>query len=157
MKGQLVKDLGFIGDTKQCEAILNGIYSILHEVDPYTAEYIKALAKLASIINASKLVILTATFIEGWKKIREMTSARLSGIHFGHLKVYAILEELADLEATICYIPYATRYSPEEWRLGINIMIEKKGKSNLVTDLRTINLIKVDFNYANKVIAREIL
>ena len=157
MIGQLVKDLGFIGDTKQCEAILNGIYSILHEVDSYTAEYIKALAKLSSIINAPKLVISIVTFIEGWKKIKERTSAGLSGIYFGFLKAYAMSEELVDFEATVCYIPYATGYSPEEWRSGINTMIEKKGKGNLVTDLRTINLIEADFNYVNKVIAREIL
>ena len=36
-------------------------------------------------------------------------------------------------------------------------MIKKKGKGNLVEDLKMINPIKVDFNYANKVITKEIL
>ena len=36
-------------------------------------------------------------------------------------------------------------------------MIEKKGKSNWVGDLRTINLMEVDFNFNNKVIAKELL
>jgi len=99
---------------EQCEAILNGTYSILNEIDPYTAEYIKALAKISNIINAPKPVISIATFIEGWKKMKERTSARLSGIYFGYLKAYAMLEELADFKATVCHIPYTTGYSPEE-------------------------------------------
>ena len=36
-------------------------------------------------------------------------------------------------------------------------MIEKKGKGNQVEDLRTINLIEVDFNFNNKVMAEELL
>ena len=36
-------------------------------------------------------------------------------------------------------------------------MIEKKGKGNQVGDLRTINLIKVNFNFNNKVMAKELL
>jgi len=114
MTGQLVKDLEFIGDTEHCKAILNGTYSIPNNVDSYTAEYIKALAKPSNIINAPKLVISIVTFIEGWKKMKERTSTGLSGIYFEHLKAYAMLEELADFKATICHIPYATRYSSEE-------------------------------------------
>ena len=33
-------------------------------------------------------------------------------------------------------------------------MIEKKGKGNLVKDLKIINLMEADFNFNNKVIAR---
>jgi hypothetical protein len=36
-------------------------------------------------------------------------------------------------------------------------MIEKKGKGNRVGDLRIINLMEVDFNFNNKVIAKELL
>ena len=37
----------------------------------------------------------------------------------------------------------------------INIMIEKKEKGDNVKDLRIINLMEVDFNYSNKLLARE--
>ena len=36
-------------------------------------------------------------------------------------------------------------------------MIEKKGKGCKVTDLKTINLIEIDFNFNNKIMARNIL
>ena len=36
-------------------------------------------------------------------------------------------------------------------------MIKKKGKGYKVTDVRTINLIEVNFNFNNKIIARNIL
>ena len=36
-------------------------------------------------------------------------------------------------------------------------MIEKKGKGNRVGDLRIINLMEADFNFNNKMIAKDIL
>ena len=36
-------------------------------------------------------------------------------------------------------------------------MIEKRGKGNLVSNLRTINLMEVDFNFNNKVISRALM
>ena len=36
-------------------------------------------------------------------------------------------------------------------------MIKKKSKGCIVSDLRTINLIEVDFNFNNKIIARDVL
>ena len=36
-------------------------------------------------------------------------------------------------------------------------MIEKKGKGNLVKDLRIINLIEADFNFNNKIMARMVM
>ena len=36
-------------------------------------------------------------------------------------------------------------------------MIKKKGKGNLIRDLRTINLMEANFNFINKVMARLIM
>ena len=55
------------------------------------------------------------------------------------------------------YIPFCTSYSPQDWKISINTIIKKKGKGNLVKDLRTINLIEADFNFNNKVIARIVM
>ena len=89
--------------------------------------------------------------------MKERTSTGISGIHFGYLKACALEDELVDFEAVIYHIPCATGYSLQEWRQGINTIIEKKGKENQIKDLRTINLIEANFNYSNKVIAKEVL
>ena len=64
---------------------------------------------------------------------------------------------LSNFKATISHILYSTSYSPEDWKIVINMMIEKKGKSNKVGDIRTINLIEADFNYNNKKMAKDLL
>jgi hypothetical protein len=46
--------------------------------------------------------------------MKERTSVGILGMHFGHFKVCALLEELADFEATIYHIPYAIGYSSED-------------------------------------------
>ena len=89
--------------------------------------------------------------------MKEAILASLSGIHFRYMKTYSQSQALLDFEATIYHIPYRTGYSPKDWRVLINTMIEKKGKGNRVRDLRTINLIEVDFNFNNKIIAKELL
>ena len=66
-------------------------------------------------------------------------------------------QSLANFKATICHIPYATEYSPHEWQVSINTMIKKKGKECMVPNLQTINLMEVDFNFNNKIMARDML
>ena len=157
MQGILIEDLKFLGDTEKCKDILRGEYKLPKDLDLYTVAYIKELKKLDLITNTPKAIILAEIFKQGQRQMKEHTSARILGIYFGYLKVCALEDELVDFEATICYIPYATDYSPQEWRQGINAIIEKKGKGNWVQNLRMINLIEADFNYSNKVIAKEIL
>ena len=89
--------------------------------------------------------------------MKEQISVGLSGIHFGHIKACAQRQSLLDFEATIYYIPYATSYLPTEQQKSINTIITKKGKECMVSDLRTINLIEVDFNFNNKIMAQDIL
>lgn len=56
----------------------------------------------------------------------------------------------------MCHIPYATGYSLDEWKTSLNNMIEKKNKGNLVSDLRTINLMEADFNFNNHVMGKQV-
>ena len=85
--------------------------------------------------------------------MKEQTSASLSGIHFRYMKVCTKRKSLADFKAAICYIPYTTRYLPVKWHKSINTMILKKGKGYIVSDLHTINLMEINFNFNNKVMA----
>ena len=94
--------------------ILNRTYEPPEEVDQYTSNLLKALAKLDNLIDTPHPIISIATFQQGWSKIKERTSAGISGIHFRHLKACVRSQTLSDFEATILYILYITGYSPTE-------------------------------------------
>ena len=73
------------------------------------------------------------------------------------MKACALSTTLAEFKATISHIVFCTGYAPNDWKNTINTMIEKKGKENLVSDLRIVNLIEADFNYNNKIIVRIVM
>ena len=89
--------------------------------------------------------------------MKERTSTGISGMHFGHLKVYSLDQNLVEFEALIAYILHTIGYSLLEWKKVINTIIQKKAKGNRVQDLQTINLIEADFNYNNKLLTKEII
>ena len=70
------------------------------------------------------------------------------------MKLHAMDCNLSDFKATICYILFTTGYTLNNWKSIINTMIEKKSKGNKVKDIRIINLLEVDFNFNNKILAR---
>ena len=70
--------------------------------------------------------------------MKERTSAGISGLQFGHLKYFSQSPLLYDFEAPLSHITYTTVYEPEYWKKFINVMLEKKGKGVLISNLRTI-------------------
>ena len=111
IQGTLIEDLGFLGDTEKCKDILRGEYKLPNNLDSNTVVYIKELKKLDLIINTLKAIFSIEIFKQGWRQIKEHTSAKILGIYFSHLKVCTLEDELADFKATICHIPYITSYS----------------------------------------------
>jgi len=77
----------------------------------YSKLLIETLAKLLSIQNQYKAILTTDTFSKGWMKMKEKTSAGISGIHFGYMKAYTGRVSLANFKATIRHIPYNIGYS----------------------------------------------
>ena len=89
--------------------------------------------------------------------MKEATTVGISKIHFRHMKACTQSTALSNFEATIYHIPYSTGYSLLDWQTVVNTMIQKKRKGNKVTELRILNLMEVEFNFNNKVIARDLL
>ena len=54
-------------------------------------------------------------------------------------------------------IPLTSGYSPQRWRKGLNIMLQKQAGNINVEKLRIIVLFKVDFNTNNKWISRAVM
>ena len=158
MKEPLLSDIGYLGNTKACEDILRGRYTVPEGVNIYTRELIHHMRSLPLNHAPPIAEIPTHTFTAGWKKMKEATSAAsVNGLHMGHMKACAQDTFLAEFEAAMVNLPYATGFSPEQWQTGITLMIRKKANVDLVTKLRTIVLTEADFNYCNKVLGKSTL
>ena len=148
----LKSELGWEAQTPAGEQILEGTYQVPEHTNPYSQQLFDQL-KAAEIQHEFEPAQITAeVFSEGWKKMNEQTSAGISGLHFGHLKSCAKDEFLSSFEASIANVPYTTGYSPSTWSTGISIMLHKKEDVDLVNKLRTITLLKADFNFNNKLL-----
>ena len=143
-----------VGTTPSCDAILDNTFCPPGETDQYTAELFQCLRMHPKAIPNYGTVITKGVFQEGWIKMKERTSAGISGIHFGQMKACAQADHLSEFEASIANVAYTSGASPQAWKKGVNVMIHKKLHEDLVTKLRTIVLTEADFNFNNKVLGR---
>jgi hypothetical protein len=158
MQEPLLDDIGYLGTSDSCEKILDGTYQPPRGTNVYTRELLEHMKRLPISHIYPHAGISTSMFKEGWKKIKEQTSAAsISGVTFGHMKACAQDDFLAEFEAAMANLPYATGFSPDQWQKGITLMIRKKANVDLVNKLRTIVLTEPNFNYCNKVLGKTTL
>ena len=147
--------LGFDGLTQFANDILDGTFVAPQGTSQYLIELFQQLKKPDNInLDQIATEVTVEQFQNGWKGMKEFTSAGKSGLHFGHLKLCALHTFLANFESSISHIPFATGYSPRVWRVGVMVMIHKKALVDLVTKLRTIVLTEADFNFNNKLLGK---
>jgi hypothetical protein len=158
MTGQLVRELGYLGNTTAAQRILEGTYIPPPGTNRYTTEYFKQLAYDPNAFTDPPTATLpTKEYILGWKKKKEFTSAGKSGWTFSHSKTCALERGPADFEATMAHIPYITGYTPKEWQVGVDIMIYKKINLDRVDKLRTIVLKEADANFNDGRLGKEMM
>jgi hypothetical protein len=154
MQSGLIASIGFLGENETAKEILEGRYTPPMEQDQYTTELLQQLRQVPQLTQMEP-IITTEAFKEGWRKMKETTSAGKSGMHFGHMKACTQSDQVADFEATMTHIPYVTGYSPLRWKSGVDVMILKKAQQFRVDKLRTIVLLEADFNFNNKILGKE--
>ena len=125
MQEPLRSVLGFCGDSPTGRAILEGTYRVPADILQYTAELFTQLKRAELITEPPKAIIFSENFKKGWGKIKEQTSAGISGIHFGHMKSCVKDRMLTDFESSLCHIPYTTSHSPEKWKYNISVIRNK--------------------------------
>jgi hypothetical protein len=158
MTGQLVQDIGYLGNTGAAQQILDGTYATPPGTNRYTEEYIQQLRYDPRAHNDPPIATLpTSEYVQGWKKKKEFTSAGKSGWTFSHSKTCALHKESADFEAAMAHIPYITGYTPKEWQVGVDIMIYKKINLDRVDKLRTIVLKEADANFNDGRMGKEMM
>jgi hypothetical protein len=155
MTEPLRSELGKFGNTVAGQQILDGSYTPPANTNQYTREFFKQLQKPPQIFAPPlQATMTTKEFQSGWKRMKEKTSAGISGIHFGHMKTCAQDDFLSNFEASLAQVPYVTGQSPSSWQVGVNVMIQKKARVDLVNKLRTITLTEADFNFNNKFLGK---
>jgi hypothetical protein len=156
MQEPLRSALGRFSNSDACRDILRGEYNPPANTPVYTREFLVQLKKPQAFTHPPPTAQISASmFQDGWRQMNEYTSAGISGLHFGHLKVCSLNTFTSNFESSVSHIPYNTGYSPTGWLKGVDVMIQKKEKVNLVTKLCTITLTEADFNFNNKILGKE--
>jgi len=80
-----------------------------------------------------------------------------SGIHFRDYITGTFNPEILVINATLADIPLQTGFSPDRWRKGLNVLLEKSPGNFNVEKLCIILLFEADFNHNNKWVGRAIM
>ena len=128
MKLPLRRLLEFDGNTPMGRDILLGNFETPGGISPYTNEFFRQLKYADLRTERPKAIISSEDFRNGWKKMKENTSAGISGLHFGHMKTCAMDKSLSEFEASLCHIPFTTSYSPDKWRTNVSVMIKRQNE-----------------------------
>ena len=84
--------------------------------------------------------------------MKERTASSYSGRHCGHYKAASHSEYLSEVHARTLSLITKTGATSARWSRGLPVMLEKIAGVALVTKLRAILLMEVDFNCHNRLI-----
>jgi hypothetical protein len=128
-------------------------------MDPYAIQFLSHLKMEPEVRNHAPIskAISTASYRASWKKMNPHTSSSPFGPTFVHYIAGSKDEQIADFDATMANIPYASGYSPEVWTKMMDVLIPKKTTSSAIEKLRIIVLFHAMFNMNNKRIGRDMI
>jgi hypothetical protein len=86
--------------------------------------------------------------------VKEDTSLSQSGLHFGHHIAGADCNYISQFQALCILLALKKDIALERWSNGLSVMLEKMFGVRLVSKLRAILLMEVDFNAMNKEVYR---
>jgi hypothetical protein len=98
------------------------------DMDPATKLILEEIGKVGvKIVNGdkNKSIITPEDFKRFWRKVREFTSSSMSGFPSGHYKA-AIQDDLStEILAQQLPVIARSRIPPENWSIGLQVMLEK--------------------------------
>ncbi len=158
MNQEFIDRVGYQAELPGSEEILQGTFQTPPDMDPYAAQFITQL-KMNDEVQGQAIskAISTASYKEGWKKMKPNTSSSPFGPTFVDYIAGSRDDEIADFDVTMANIPYASGYTPTAWTQMTDVLIPKKSHSSLVEKLRIIVLFHALFNLNNKRIGREMV
>ncbi len=124
-------------------------------MDPATKLILEEIGKLGiNIVNGegNKMIITPDDFNCFWRIVNEFTSLSMSGVYYGHYKVAIQDETSSEVLALQLKVIARSSIPPENWSVGLQVMLEKITGVCLDEKLRAIQLYKADFNCYNQFI-----
>ena len=155
MKSLLGNWLRYLSDESLARSIIMGTYEFPSDLDPATKLVLEEIGKLGvKILNGegSKIVFTPDDFKLFWQKVNKFTSSSMSGVHYGHYKAAIQDELISEVLALQLTVVAKSGIPPENWSVGLQVMLEKIAGVCLVDKLRAIQLYEADFNCYNQFI-----
>jgi hypothetical protein len=153
-KGDFFKDFGYVVNTPALIAVLDGTYAVPQDSDSATQELFAEIAAIRRIIPRNSVVIYITPeqWKAYWKIVNKETLSSESGIHFGHYIVGYKSDIIAHYHAAQVSVILAHAIQLKRWSQVLSVMLEKMLGNTLVTKLKAILLMEVDFNATNKIV-----
>jgi hypothetical protein len=120
--------LCYLLDEALARSIIAGTYNIPADMDPATKLILEEIGKLGmKIVNGkgSKIIITPENFKRFWRVVKEFTSSSMSELHYGHYK--ATIQDALSTEILAQQLTVIARSGilPENWSIGLQVMLEK--------------------------------
>jgi hypothetical protein len=152
----LLDVIGPLGTTEEAKRILEGTFSVPQGCDPWVEKLLPHLRYAIPKINFPSHHS-TTDHRTGWTRVREKTSAGISGLTIPQMKAHTTDDLTLQIDTICARIPYQWGFSPSRWCRGIDVMLEKKKGVYNVDKLRAILLYEADSNQNNKKLGRDML
>ena len=159
MQTDFVQRVGYLAELPGAEEILNGTFVPDTGMDPYAVQFLSHLKMDPAVRTQPPIskAISTKSYRDSWKKMKPNTSSSPFGPTFVHYIAGSRDQQIAEFDATMANIPYASGYSPEAWINMVDVLIPKKTTSSAIEKLRIIVLFHALFNMNNKRIGRDMV
>jgi hypothetical protein len=159
MQPDFISRVGYLAELPGADEILDGTFQPAPDMDPYAVKFLEQLKMQPAVRDAAPLsrAISTASYRESWQKMKPTTSSSPYGPTFVHYIAGSQDPEIAEFDATMANIPYASGHSPEAWTKMVDVLIPKKTSSAAIEKLRIIVLFHALFNMNNKRIGRDMI
>jgi hypothetical protein len=151
IKSLLVERLQYLSNESLARSIILGTYDIPSYLDPATKLNLEEIGKLGiKVVNGEgNEIIIMPDNVKCFWKVNKFTSLSMSVVHYGHYKA-AIQEEVSS-EVLALQLTVIARSSipPENWSVGLQVMLEKITGVCLIEKLHAIQLYEAVFNCYN--------
>jgi hypothetical protein len=159
MQRGFVQQVCYLAELPGAKEILNGTFVPEPGMDPYVVQFLSHLKMETAVTTQPPIskVISTQSYQNSWKKMKPNTSSSPFGPTFVHNIAGSRDQQIAEFDAAMANILYASGYSSEVWIKMVDELIPKKTTSPAIKKLRIIVLFHALFNMNNKRIGREMV
>jgi hypothetical protein len=152
MHKDFIARVGYHAELQGADEILQGTFIPPDHMDKYAVQFLSQL-KMQPRVQDQVITkaITTASWQASWKRMKPTTSSSPFGPSFVDYIAGSRNDSIAEFDATMANIPYASGYTPKAWTQMVDVLIPKKSHLSLVEKLRIIVLFHAMFNITTNV------